>query len=93
MIQECSSVTANVFSAPFNRPNLVYSIKKKPANGDAMNKEIAGLLKSKYAGMTGIIYVFSRKEAQEMSDWLRLGCTFMFIVNNHNFFKLQTSNH
>ncbi|KAI5618010.1 ATP-dependent DNA helicase Q1 isoform X1 [Silurus asotus] len=56
-------------TAPFNRPNLYYEVRFK--NGDESTKEIAALIKGKYKDQSGIVYVFSQKDAETVSAELQ----------------------
>ncbi|XP_046543863.1 ATP-dependent DNA helicase Q1-like isoform X2 [Haliotis rubra] len=57
----------HLFRASFNRPNLYYEVRPKPsAQKDSMD-EIQELIKSRFRGQSGIVYCFSRKDAEEVT--------------------------
>ncbi|KAK3517902.1 hypothetical protein QTP70_027310 [Hemibagrus guttatus] len=56
-------------TAPFNRPNLYYEVRFKDSEDSI--KEIATLIKGKYKNQTGIVYVFSQKDAEVVSAQLQ----------------------
>lgn len=58
-----------VFSQSFNRPNLYYEVRPKGTNAKAI-ESIADLIKSKYDGMSGIVYAISRKGTEEVAQKL-----------------------
>ncbi|XP_030635996.1 ATP-dependent DNA helicase Q1 [Chanos chanos] len=51
-------------TAPFNRPNLYYEVRCKDANSEDSVGEIASLIKGRYKDQSGIVYVFSQKDAE-----------------------------
>lgn len=59
-----------VIRAPFNRPNLYYQVMEKPTEIKATIELIANLLKTRYAGQSGIIYTHSIKDTEELSSAL-----------------------
>jgi bloom syndrome protein len=56
-----------MFSQSFNRPNLAYEVRKK---GKGVVQTIAELIKSRYAGKSGIIYCLSRKTCESVAEKL-----------------------
>ena len=58
---------AEVFLSSFNRPNIYYEIREKTADVD---KEVLKIIRSN-AGKSGIIYCFSRKKVEELTDFLQ----------------------
>jgi bloom syndrome protein len=58
-----------VFSQSFNRPNLYYEVRPKGTNANCV-ENIASLIRSKYRGLSGIIYTISRKQAEEVAKKL-----------------------
>jgi ATP-dependent DNA helicase Q1 len=58
------------FRSSANRPNLTYSIKAKPDGHDKVIDNIADFIKEHHLNQSGIIYTFSRKEADEVADKL-----------------------
>lgn len=64
-----------VFNAPFNRPNLFYGLLEKPSETDAVYDMVADLLRTRYAGQSGIIYTFSIKDTETLvSELLQRDC-------------------
>ncbi|KAL2103059.1 hypothetical protein ACEWY4_002227 [Coilia grayii] len=71
VVQDCQKILCipdtTTLTAPFNRPNLYYEVRyKDPLNEDSVS-QIASLIKSKYKDQTGIVYVFSQKDAEAVS--------------------------
>ncbi|XP_037092524.1 ATP-dependent DNA helicase Q1-like [Pollicipes pollicipes] len=62
---------AIVFKAAFNRPNLFYEVRPKPAKGDDGVQEIVRLISSKYSGQSGIIYTTTIKDTEELARKLQ----------------------
>ncbi|XP_060759444.1 ATP-dependent DNA helicase Q1 [Neoarius graeffei] len=56
-------------TAPFNRPNLYYEVRFK--DSEDSTKEIAALIKGRYKDQSGIVYVFSQKDAEVVSTELQ----------------------
>ncbi|XP_047660216.1 ATP-dependent DNA helicase Q1 isoform X3 [Tachysurus fulvidraco] len=56
-------------TAPFNRPNLYYEVQFK--DSEDSTKGIAALIKGKYKDQSGIVYVFSQKDAEMVSKELQ----------------------
>ncbi|XP_053097643.1 ATP-dependent DNA helicase Q1 isoform X1 [Pangasianodon hypophthalmus] len=56
-------------TAPFNRPNLYYEVRFK--DSEDSTKEIATLIKGRYKDQSGIVYVFSQKDAETVSAELQ----------------------
>ncbi|XP_057180816.1 ATP-dependent DNA helicase Q1 [Triplophysa rosa] len=52
-------------TAPFNRPNLYYEVRFK--DNENCTDEIAALIKGKYKNQSGIVYVFSQKDAENVA--------------------------
>lgn len=68
-----------VLRASFNRPNLFYEVRRKPADKDVCLSMIQNLLKSRFADKSGIIYTTTIKEAEQLTSDLRakglkIGC-------------------
>uniref|UniRef100_A0A336MJW4 ATP-dependent DNA helicase n=1 Tax=Culicoides sonorensis TaxID=179676 RepID=A0A336MJW4_CULSO len=59
-----------LFNAPFNRPNLYYHVMEKPAEKEKVVELLVKLLKNRYKGMSGIIYTFSIKDAEDLTSEL-----------------------
>lgn len=55
----------------FNRANLYYEVRMKPAQKKVLLQEIAGFIQSRHKGDTGIIYCQSRDECEDMARRLR----------------------
>ena len=58
------------FRSTANRPNLNYSIKTKPDGKEAVVKDMVAFIRENHVGEAGIIYTFSRKEADDVADRL-----------------------
>ncbi len=58
------------FRSTANRPNLTYSIKYKKDSKDAVVKDMVDFIKQYHANQAGIIYTFSKKEADQVADSL-----------------------
>ncbi|CAJ1055735.1 ATP-dependent DNA helicase Q1 isoform X2 [Xyrichtys novacula] len=58
-------------TASFNRTNLYYEVRIKDSNNEASINDIASLIKSKYKDQSGIVYVFSQKDAESVSSELQ----------------------
>uniref|UniRef100_A0A915PLJ3 ATP-dependent DNA helicase n=1 Tax=Setaria digitata TaxID=48799 RepID=A0A915PLJ3_9BILA len=63
---------AVVFRADFNRPNLHYSVCQKPSSDAEFLDILVELIKTRFAGLSGIIYCFTRKECEELTESLRV---------------------
>ncbi|KAI0147297.1 P-loop containing nucleoside triphosphate hydrolase protein [Xylariaceae sp. FL1272] len=57
-----------LFTQSFDRPNLRYAVHKKDKN--SINT-IADLIKTRYSGLTGIVYTLSRRSAETIASELR----------------------
>lgn len=58
------------FQSSANRPNLTYSIQVKAENKHSVVDDMATLIKTKHKQHAGIIYTFSRKDADEVAESL-----------------------
>jgi superfamily II DNA/RNA helicase len=58
------------FRSTANRPNLTYSIKCKNDSKDAVVKDMVDFIQQNHANQAGIIYTFSKKEADQVADSL-----------------------
>ncbi|KAA8580442.1 hypothetical protein FQN60_005977 [Etheostoma spectabile] len=58
-------------SASFNRTNLYYEVRIKHSNSEASISDIASLIKNQYKDQSGIVYVFSQKDAESVSSELQ----------------------
>ncbi|XP_018603097.1 ATP-dependent DNA helicase Q1 isoform X1 [Scleropages formosus] len=54
-------------TASFNRPNLYYEVRIKEASHEDSTTDIVALINGRYKGQSGIIYVFSQKDAEVLS--------------------------
>lgn len=61
------------FRGVVDRPNLYYDVKKKSDNEDEVIQDILHWLENEFRDMCGIIYVFSRKEADSYAEKLVQG--------------------
>ncbi len=59
---------ATVLEQSFNRPNLLYEVRKKGSN---VLLDIANFIKNKHEGECGIIYCSSRRACEETADKLK----------------------
>lgn len=62
---------ALIFQAGFNRPNLLYEVRPKPASAAEVLNDVTSLIKSRFVGQSGIVYCLTRKESEEMAAGLR----------------------
>ncbi|XP_050312209.1 ATP-dependent DNA helicase Q1-like isoform X2 [Anthonomus grandis grandis] len=60
-----------IITSPYNRPNLFYKVVHKSNNQNESLKYVAELLRNKYNGKSGIIYVATQREAENISQMLR----------------------
>jgi len=58
------------FRSTANRPNLTYLIKYKKDSKDAVVKDMVDFIQQNHANQAGIIYTFSKKEADQVADSL-----------------------
>ncbi|XP_047431881.1 ATP-dependent DNA helicase Q1 isoform X3 [Mugil cephalus] len=58
-------------TASFNRTNLYYEVRIKPCDNEAAISDITSLIKSRYKDQSGIVYVFSQKDAELVSSELQ----------------------
>ncbi|CAD6215866.1 GSCOCG00000682001-RA-CDS [Cotesia congregata] len=68
-----------ILRAPFNRPNLTYEVRRKPNDKENCLSMLSNLLKTRFAGKSGIIYTTTIKDAETLTKSLRdqglkLGC-------------------
>ncbi|XP_043202639.1 ATP-dependent DNA helicase Q1-like [Amphibalanus amphitrite] len=61
---------AIVFKATFNRPNLFYSVRPKPATGEGCVEELVRLIGTVYKGKSGIVYTTTIKDTEELAERL-----------------------
>ncbi|KAI1888150.1 hypothetical protein AGOR_G00182070 [Albula goreensis] len=71
VLSDCQKILSvpdpRTLTAPFNRPNLYYEVRNKDANADNVIDDIAKLILEKYKDQSGIVYVFSQKDAEAVS--------------------------
>ncbi|KAL7552676.1 hypothetical protein ACHAWF_015904 [Thalassiosira exigua] len=58
------------FRSTANRPNLKYSVQSKADSKDGVVKDMVTFIKTNHVGEAGIIYTFSKKEADDVADRL-----------------------
>ncbi|XP_038123732.1 ATP-dependent DNA helicase Q1 isoform X2 [Cyprinodon tularosa] len=58
-------------TASFNRTNLYYEVRIKDSDNEALMSDITSLIKGKYKNQSGIVYVFSQKDAEMVSSELK----------------------
>ncbi|XP_057332085.1 ATP-dependent DNA helicase Q1-like [Microplitis mediator] len=68
-----------ILRASFNRPNLLYEVRRKPSDKDNCLNMLVNLLKTRFSGKSGIIYTTTIKDAETLTASLRghglkLGC-------------------
>ncbi|CAI5786444.1 ATP-dependent DNA helicase Q1 [Podarcis lilfordi] len=61
-VQKCIT-----FTASFNRPNLYYEVRQKPSAAQNFIEDIVKLINGRYKGLSGIIYCFSQKDAEQVT--------------------------
>uniref|UniRef100_UPI0037E89F49 ATP-dependent DNA helicase Q1 isoform X1 n=1 Tax=Semicossyphus pulcher TaxID=241346 RepID=UPI0037E89F49 len=75
VLQDCEKILCVqqpiTITASFNRTNLYYEVRIKDSNNEASISDIASLIKSKYKDQSGIVYVFSQKDAESVSSELQ----------------------
>ncbi|XP_024872970.1 ATP-dependent DNA helicase Q1-like [Temnothorax curvispinosus] len=77
-----------VLRASFNRPNLYYEVRRKPADKEACLAMIENLLKNRFSGKSGIIYTTTIKDAEQLTTDLRdrgikVGCYHAMLEANY----------
>jgi ATP-dependent DNA helicase Q1 len=73
-ILQMQPITPNgtvLFQAPLYRSNLHYTVLPKPSNADALIKTISSYILENHAGETGIVYCFSKKDAETVQKGLQ----------------------
>ncbi|XP_061570541.1 ATP-dependent DNA helicase Q1 [Cololabis saira] len=75
VLQDCQKILCVqqpiTITASFNRTNLYYEVRVKHSDNDASIDDIASLIKSRYKDQSGIVYVFSQKDAESVSSELQ----------------------
>lgn len=62
-----------LFRGTANRPNLNYSVRKKPDGSQKVIDDMIDFIRTKHRNDAGIIYTFSKKESEEVADRLCSG--------------------
>jgi hypothetical protein len=60
------------FRSPCDRPNLFYEVRNKPAGAEKVIEEIASFIQENCENESGIVYCFSRKDAEQVADGLKV---------------------
>lgn len=60
-----------VIKAPFDRPNLFFTVIPKPESNEAAIQYLVQLLKNEYKNQSGIIYTATIKDCEEIATELR----------------------
>ncbi|MBR1850520.1 MAG: DNA helicase RecQ [Bacteroidales bacterium] len=71
IIKNLQMESARQFVSSFNRPNLFYEVRPKPADPLQLHKEIVRFIKEN-PGKSGIIYCLTRKKVEDMAALLVL---------------------
>ena len=69
IIKNLHMENAQVFVSSFNRPNLYYEVRPKPAEQLVLHKEIVKFIKEN-SGKSGIIYCLTRKRVEDLAELL-----------------------
>ena len=71
IIKNLQMENAKVFVSSFNRPNLYYEVRPKPAETLLLHKEIIKFIKEN-SGKSGIIYCLTRKRVEDLAELLTI---------------------
>ncbi len=71
IIKNLQMEEAKLFVSSFNRPNLYYEVRPKPADSLQLHKEIIRFIKEN-SGKSGIIYCLTRKRVEDLAELLVL---------------------
>ncbi|MBQ9638792.1 MAG: DNA helicase RecQ [Bacteroidales bacterium] len=71
IIKNLGMEQARKFVSSFNRPNLYYEVRPKPADTTLLHKEIVRFIRNN-AGKSGIIYCLTRRRVESLSELLRI---------------------
>ena len=71
IIRNLQMENAQTFISSFNRPNLYYEVRPKPAEELALHKEIIKFIKEN-PGKSGIIYCLTRKRVEDLAELLQI---------------------
>ena len=69
IIKNLGTENAKTFISSFNRPNLYYEVRPKPADPMMLHKEIIRFIKDN-PGKSGIIYCLTRKKVEDLAELL-----------------------
>ena len=69
IIRNLKMENAKLFVSSFNRPNLYYEVRPKPAEVLVLHKEIIKFIKEN-SGKSGIIYCLTRKRVENLAELL-----------------------
>ncbi len=69
IIKNLGMENAKTFISSFNRPNLYYEVRPKPADPMLLHKEIIRFIKDN-PGKSGIIYCLTRKKVEDLAELL-----------------------
>ena len=69
IIRNLQMENAKIFISSFNRPNLYYEVRPKPADQLVLHKEIIRFIKEN-SGKSGIIYCLTRKRVEDLAELL-----------------------
>ena len=69
IIKNLGMEKANTFISSFNRPNLYYEVRPKPADSMQLHKQIIRYIKDN-PGKSGIIYCLTRKKVEDLAQLL-----------------------
>ena len=69
IIKNLQMENAQLFISSFNRPNLYYEVRPKPAETLVLHKEIIKFIKEN-SGKSGIIYCLTRKRVETLAELL-----------------------
>ena len=59
------------FRNSVDRPNLQYEVEHKPSSAEEANQAIYGAIQTRFKGQPGIVYCFSKKEAEMTAQYLQ----------------------
>uniref|UniRef100_A0A3P9ICQ1 ATP-dependent DNA helicase n=1 Tax=Oryzias latipes TaxID=8090 RepID=A0A3P9ICQ1_ORYLA len=75
VLQDCRKILCVpqpvTLTASFNRANLYYEVRVKDSDSDLSLSDISSLIKNRYKEQSGIVYVFSQKDAESVSSALQ----------------------
>ncbi|XP_070785238.1 ATP-dependent DNA helicase Q1 [Enoplosus armatus] len=75
VLKDCEKILCTpqpiALTSSFNRTNLYYEVRLKDSDNDASINDIASLIKNRYKDQSGIVYVFSQKDAESVSSELQ----------------------